>query len=300
MALKDALLFGLDQPLSVYQTNVRAAVAFTSLRKDLERNRSTLATLTAREWKKRKNYSQLKLNARELIQDNRGDHVLSPLLHYGDSDSTKSLNWLILALFTLTPTATASINDNRLSEIYAAIFSNSIRDCPIFDETRRDIIDLLHDICGGQDTANSRAIRNLLPEPSRKRQRLPETSDDPEPLVLKPESLVHPSLDRNVASPDADPNRPVFQFLEARGDKLTGVLPNSALLLALQTGRQWCWERSCAVASTAPDQRRTNSIVAMVPNNDQQDISFILRVGYKAGWEIVKYLDFRSSTETGV
>lgn len=91
---------------------------------------------------------------------------------------------------------------------------------------------------------------------------------------------------------------PVSNFLEARVDKLTGVLPKSALLLALQTGRQWCWERSCAVVLAGPDQRRTSSIVAVVPDNNQLDISLILRVGYKAGWEILRYLDFRSSTET--
>jgi hypothetical protein len=158
---KDALLFGLDEPLSVYQTKLQAASAFLGLRKDLERNKSCLANLSIRDWRKRKNHTQLKLNAQELLQDNTGDHVLSRLLHQGDSDSTKSLNWLILALFTLTPTATEHIKKNGLSQIYADLFPNSLSDCYIFDETRDDIINILNDICGRYNTANGQVMKRI-------------------------------------------------------------------------------------------------------------------------------------------
>lgn len=88
----------------------------------------------------------------------------------------------------------------------------------------------------------------------------------------------------------------VFQFVAARGDKLEGVLPcTSPFLQGIHTGRQWCWERQKDAESLSSDEMRTGAICAMIPDNDQADISFVLTVGYKAGWDIVQYLEFRSS-----
>lgn len=89
----------------------------------------------------------------------------------------------------------------------------------------------------------------------------------------------------------------VFQFAEARSDRLKEVLGRSSMFKAIEAGHQWCWERRQEVESPLTSEMRTNSIVAMISNDDTQDISFVLRVGYQAGYQIVKFLDFRSSEE---
>lgn len=61
---------------------------------------------------------------------------------------------------------------------------------------------------------------------------------------------------------------------------------------AMKTGRQWCWERKREAVTTEANDLRTDSIIAMIPGDDAQDISFMLRVGHKAGWEIVDQLEF--------
>jgi hypothetical protein len=65
------------------------------------------------------------------------------------------------------------------------------------------------------------------------------------------------------------------------------------MLRAVEVGYQWRWERFND--KTTPSEMRTDSIMAMIPDDTQQDISFIFTVGYKAGWEIVEYLGFTSS-----
>jgi hypothetical protein len=88
-----------------------------------------------------------------------------------------------------------------------------------------------------------------------------------------------------------------IQFLEARGERLDAVLADSPMLKAMKVGRQWCWERQRDAVVPESNELRTDSIIAIIPDNVAQDISFILRVGYRAGWEILQYLDFRSSQE---
>ena len=89
----------------------------------------------------------------------------------------------------------------------------------------------------------------------------------------------------------------VFQFLEAKTDRLEAVLADSLMLKAMKASRQWRWERGRDALLSPSDGMRTDSIVAMIPNTDAQDISFVLRVGYKAGWQILQYLDFRLSQD---
>ncbi|KAF4475377.1 hypothetical protein CGGC5_v016034 [Colletotrichum fructicola Nara gc5] len=109
-------------------------------------------------------------------------------------------------------------------------------------------------------------------------------------------SLIPPELNSGDSAPDLTRKRPLFQFSAARGDKLIRIWP--AFYQAVRTARQWCWERQKDAAQDArpnTDEERTDCVVALIPDNDNEDISFVFRVGYKAGWEIVQYLEFEST-----
>ena len=150
----------------------------------------------------------------------------------------------------------------------------------------------------------------LLPNESGNR-----SVEDLYPLILTPESLVLPIIRQEDLASITDPTRtfeiwilgfctlltalvPVIQFSAGRADRLCGVLLNSPVLEALRTSRQWGWERQTDAASPSPE-KRTSCIIAVVPNNNELDITFIMRVGNRAGWEIVKYMDFSSSSQGG-
>lgn len=89
----------------------------------------------------------------------------------------------------------------------------------------------------------------------------------------------------------------VFQFIEARGDRLHEVFGSGAILTAMRVGSQWCWERQQEASSPDAGEMRTNAIVAMLSNNKKQDVSFVLRVGHNAGRRIIDYLAFRDTIE---
>lgn len=89
----------------------------------------------------------------------------------------------------------------------------------------------------------------------------------------------------------------VIQFSEAQGGRLGAVLADSPMLKAMKVGRQWCWERQRDAVTPGATEMRTDAIIAMIPDTDTQDITFVLRVGYWAGWEIIKYLGFGSSVD---
>lgn len=64
------------------------------------------------------------------------------------------------------------------------------------------------------------------------------------------------------------------------------------------TSRQWRWERLRDEASSVPKQdQKTDCITALVPR-PKQDFSFVVRVGYDSGWEIVNFLEYGDSIET--
>ncbi|KAK1451050.1 hypothetical protein CABS01_16764 [Colletotrichum abscissum] len=290
-------IFGLDQSLAAYQRRLQAATAFGLLRGSIERNKTTLSTLTKRNSQKRKR-DYFQINVMGLVQSGEVSRILLPLVTICSSRPERSMNWLLLALFSLTEAFVSSIKEHDLSEVFAELFPRVIGDFTIFQETREMFIDILRQKCNENISEIGQMVLNLLPsETSTKKRRLDGVTSEVEPLILKSESLVCPETVHEDTAPNLNPNRGVvFQFVAAQGDKLEGVLPGtSPFLQGIHTGRQWCWERQKDAESSNSSEMRTSAISAMIPDNDQADISFVLTVGYKAGWEIVQYLGFRFS-----
>jgi hypothetical protein len=83
--------------------------------------------------------------------------------------------------------------------------------------------------------------------------------------------------------------------MAARVERLEGVLDGSPLLQAIKTSNQWRWERNRDMASTQEYDQGTDTIVALIPGSNRQDISFVITVGHRTGWRMVDFLGFGSS-----
>ncbi|KAK7398730.1 hypothetical protein QQX98_011892 [Neonectria punicea] len=301
----DASLFGLDVPTDEHQSKLSAANAFGQLRRELDRNKTVLKTLTTRQYSKRRT-NLFSDNLVKLVNGEKESLALLPLLRADPANLEVSIDQLILALFTLTKTAFENMEKNGFVDIFAALFSRVVGNCTIFPEMRAKFIDIINDVCYENSTENGRLLLHLLETRGTKRRRLDPSSSLPlqshsvgafEPLILSPEVLAPPETDHFDVPPDLIPKTVAIQFLEARGERLEDVLADSPMLQAMKAGRQWRWERQRDAVFSESSEIRTDSIIAMIPDVDTQDISFVLRVGYKAGWEILKHLDFRSSQE---
>lgn len=91
----------------------------------------------------------------------------------------------------------------------------------------------------------------------------------------------------------------IGQFARAKADRVVGVFGISPLFEAMKTSRQWRWERAQDMASLRP-QGQTNCIIALLPNSDINDFSFVIKVGNQTGWAIIDYLQYAESIEPTV
>jgi hypothetical protein len=64
-----------------------------------------------------------------------------------------------------------------------------------------------------------------------------------------------------------------------------------AFFQGVEMSRQWRWERQ----NDRSGKRRTDCVIALVPTQQEEDFSFVVRVGHRAGWELVRFLGFDQS-----
>ncbi|KAH7201158.1 hypothetical protein DER44DRAFT_748304 [Fusarium oxysporum] len=295
----DASLFGLDDATDQHQSKLSAANAFSKVRKALDRNNTILKTLTVRQFSKRKTNKHFIDNVTKLVQKDEKSRAIWPLLYADSLDRNNSIDQLILVLFTLTDTLWNDIKDNSLVNIFAELYSRVVGDVNIFPETRAKLVDIIKDICHKNMTEDGQILLGQLDAPRTKRRRIDPYEHEPcilsrgIPVInLRPECLVPPEIDHLDIPPD---HVPKIQFSGAHGGRLGAVLADSPMLKAMKVGRQWCWERQRDAVTPGATEMRTDAIMAMIPDTPTQDITFVLRVGYWAGWEITKYLGFGSS-----
>ena len=77
------------------------------------------------------------------------------------------------------------------------------------------------------------------------------------------------------------------------------LLGNSLLLHGIKNSRQWRWERSEDDPSLPADQQETDCMIALIPDSESQDLSFVIRVGYWTGLKIAEYLEYGNSVVEG-
>ncbi|RSL81050.1 hypothetical protein BHE90_016421 [Fusarium euwallaceae] len=304
---EDQCFFGPRISTADYLHKVEAAKAFGRIRGVVDQQQNELLTLNRRKAMQRKGFmDRMKKAINDLIE---GNHVL--LLNANTIDPSLSpegvINGLILGVVALGESDIKTIKTHKLEHIISRFCFQPIDEVRIPEDTKQEFIGLFEKACEGNTTATALALSKLLqagqaqgsPPSKRLRPNPPEAPSIPldrvdtsGPFAFHGDDLL--SLPITDVQPNLD-TKNVFQFMEARGDRLPMVM--TPILEAVRAGRQWGWERRQAALSPNANETRTNSIVAMLPDNHIQDISLIFRVGNKAGRRIINYLDFRDSTE---
>ncbi|EXM13998.1 hypothetical protein RAB80_018270 [Fusarium oxysporum f. sp. vasinfectum] len=282
--------FLLDDSTDEYQRKVNAANALLKIRKHVDQNKLTLKTFTKRQFSQRKQKDRFSDNVQKLVGESEESQVFLPLLKNSASNSDDSINQLLLALYTFTDADFELIKQHGLTEIVSALLRKTC-DCTVFPDIRSEFIRIIKNVCGDEETntgpTNKALLLGLLKDMETHHE------DTFQPFFLTSEALHAPRMD---VHPDLITKTVAYQLVGARSDRLIQVLRHSAMLQAITVSYQWNFERRQEKVSPASEMR-TDAIVAMIPKDNKQDISFVLRVGYRAGWEIVEHLDLRSSQE---
>lgn len=159
---RDVSLFGLDEELDTHLSKLEAARAFAQLRKDIDRNITTLKTLTLAAFGKRRTKNTFKENVELVVKEERGGRVLSPLFDMRTMRTDdNTINLFILGCFTLSKTAYANLDKNRLTDVFADFFIRVVDDYVIFAELRERFIEIIKTICQENAKDTSRTLLGL-------------------------------------------------------------------------------------------------------------------------------------------
>ncbi|EWZ78834.1 hypothetical protein FOCG_18081 [Fusarium oxysporum f. sp. radicis-lycopersici 26381] len=281
--------FGLDVPMDKQLAILNAQSACLHLRKHLDKSRSALKTMTKRQISGRPQIERFSNNVQKLVAESEESQVFAPLLDEDASDPKDWMHRLFIALYTLTKEDFRRIEEHGLTNIFPALL-RSIESCTVPKDVESEFIKIIEEACNNEANkfTNKNLLLNLL-EAMKKRH------PSNRPFTLSPEAF-HAFLDPNKR-PDQSSRGVPTQLVNARVDHLKDILGPSAMFQAVTLSQQWLFERWQENVSPAGEMR-TDAIVAMIPKDKTQDISFLLRVGYRAGWEIVQHLDLlRSSQE---
>jgi hypothetical protein len=156
---EDAPLFGLNVGLDEHLHRLEAAKAFTYIRKDIDRNITTLRTMTPSTFTKRRN--AFKENVELVVNGAPGSRVLIPFVEkLGSNDS--NINIFILVCFTLSRTTYTKLETHNLTEVFAELLTHIVDDCTIFSNLKAKFINIIKDICRKNNNETSNKILGLF------------------------------------------------------------------------------------------------------------------------------------------
>jgi hypothetical protein len=225
---EDASLFGLDIGLDVYLSRLEAAKFFSQIRKDIDRNITTLKTLTPHAFGKRRTKDTFKENVELVVNGARESRVLMPLVgKLGSDDSV--INIFVLACFTLSKTTYTSLDRHNLAGVFAEFLTCVVDDCTIFPGLREKLIEVIEDVCRKNENETSDKLLGLFSLAhtnmhyrltylgaidaeggSRKRRRLDHSSrveqNEVESLVFDPELLSPLEVEIETGHASVPPN----------------------------------------------------------------------------------------------
>ncbi|KAK5999026.1 hypothetical protein PT974_01413 [Cladobotryum mycophilum] len=305
---EDAAFFGLDSELDAYMVRLEAAKAFAILRRDIDRNLITLKTLTLNAFGKRRTKDTFRRNVEQAVTGGQRCAIFTPLIDTAGSTCESSVNLFILSCFTLSHTAHTSVEKHNLTSIFVEFLACVVRDCVIFPEMRNKFVAIIREVCEQNPSNTGKALVDTIEGIKAKRRRLNRNSgpdkeiapedDKPERLIFDPQVLSLSNLAEDTdVPPDHIPKKVVFQFVGAMTRRLEQFLQDIPLLQAMKTSQQWRWERNKDISSPTSDEGRTDTIVALIPDSQAQDISLVIKVGHRTGKLIIDYLGFQSSPE---
>ncbi|EXK77768.1 hypothetical protein FOQG_17537 [Fusarium oxysporum f. sp. raphani 54005] len=301
-------LFGIGCDFDDYTAKVRAAQCFYEVRKVAEAQKAKLALLAPKQFKK--NHAIIQGNVTKSLTDAQYSQLLLPLVTQNLTIS--GLRNFVLGCYTLTPGLTKSLTGCGLAPSFPGLFRDVMGIFSILPDTWEEIILVLKQICGQNNSDLSTALSDAIEaltnphaisqdspyEPVTKRVRFDEDVDGGKAGSLQfsrelLDAAINEEMDPNEI-PDVEPRKIVMQMTGADANRLEKLLENSPLLDAIKTSRQWRWERMKDLSSRQLRQH-TNCIIALISGSQSQDISFVIKVGAWAGWQINEYLEYDGS-----
>ncbi|KAI5456130.1 hypothetical protein BGZ63DRAFT_96145 [Mariannaea sp. PMI_226] len=283
-------LFGLGHDFTTHTAIIEAAQLFYAIRKETEKQRTRLASLKVSDFNRA--HSSFKKNLDKFLTDTSYQQLLRPLLGNGGH-----LNF-ILACFVLSPNHVKGLQTHNMVDIFPKLFKDTAGSFHPISDTLSAINRVIEDACATIESTSSEELRGLIlrapsltnmdaTERATKRARL--DSEDIDPLILGPELLEEDY--ENINPPNLSQRDVVMQFSSADTKHLEKLFENSPILIAIKASHQWRWER----ANDLDKNSQTDCMVALIPRSEEQDFSFVLRVGYKAGKRIHDYLQYGAS-----
>ncbi|KAK5093391.1 hypothetical protein LTS08_008922 [Lithohypha guttulata] len=310
-------LFGVNQNLIAHLERLQATGLFYQIRKEIERNKTRLASLTAVNFKK--GASKFREHIEEIITNSdiceRRDLVL-PLIQ--NKVTRENVQQFIVANLSLSKAHCRNLAKANMTTIFPQLFIAVVGAVVIPSETTAAILATIKEICTKTESVFSTTVLEAVTEGyaniavdfdkltdkhGTKRMRLENDSNFMHAVHARsfsPLKLANEAIDDEIESDEPlnmIARQIVIQFSAAEANRLEGVFGPSPLLEAVKRSRQWRWERAKDEISSNLRQQQTDCMIALIPDSNDQDFSFVIRVGYSVGWQIVKYLNYGESSE---
>lgn len=145
-------LFGVGYDIRTHSARLEAADYFYQIRKRIEKSKTRLNSLTARDFKKH----QLPFRetvAESLAKESGHRQLLLPLIL--DNPTEVGIKCFILACFTLSSSHVAELQKKGLMSVFPQLFSDVAGDIAIPPETLGALIDTIVGVCGQQSSPSS-------------------------------------------------------------------------------------------------------------------------------------------------
>lgn len=150
-------LFGVGFNPNTHLERLQAAECFYQVRKDIEKTKTRLASLTARNFKKKSHYFRTHLQ--DTIEEGPKAGLRKFLLPIFQDNSTTEGIWLfLLACLTLTDQRCKNLEETSLVDIFPSLLSEVAGVLEMSSETRLAIIECAREVCIEVSNQSSRQL----------------------------------------------------------------------------------------------------------------------------------------------
>ncbi|ETN36754.1 uncharacterized protein HMPREF1541_09032 [Cyphellophora europaea CBS 101466] len=270
-------LFGVGFSTSTHLERLEAAQTFYQVRRDIEKAKTRLASLTAVAFRKRKREFRAKIV--KVLCGNHDSQVLATLPALGQHNGSPQRVWhFIVACMTFSEELCKKIQQAGLVEDLPDLFRGIVGHIAVPAETSTAIIETLREICNEHKIQSTNMLLDRLDatenapamtasesrnQPPLKRARTEPDGFDATSLWKEIMEIDEEHLERGDAPLVVPLRQIVIQFSEANAHRLETLLGNSPLALACKKSRQWRWERLNDEVAVDPDKQQTSCMIAL-------------------------------------
>ncbi|KZL80476.1 hypothetical protein CI238_13159, partial [Colletotrichum incanum] len=324
-------LFSVNYDINQHTRRLHAAKNFHDIRLDFLHQGTKLQATSWQDIRK-KHKDNFRSTVEHVVKGSAEGRVLLPLIQSQPCKQCSDV--FLLACFVMSKKQHDRVMHSGLEKVFAALLRTTTKFEFSAPDTRMKFVDIVQEVCAKEATSNANLLRtflaattseehshhtnvrrqqNTMPpsahsakRPQRdtisqsakrtRRDSLPHTdeniqSNTIEPLILDRESLK--KLKEEDVSNKSTLIHPrcklVLQYAAADPSRIPGAFQQCPFQQAVEVSDQWRQER-------AANNQRTSCVVAIISENQKEDISFVIRVGHDQGWEIIRYLDFQDAS----